>query len=118
MNKLKKRKLILHTIIFGTLLACLIIWYILPAQVPVFLSGEFKGFGKKDNMLYLLFALPFAYIPHEKKTNHAGTEESEREAEFARLDNVKKQIKSAILIALALFAFYGCVVYFAFFKAV
>lgn len=114
MDKLSKCKIFLHTMIFGTLIACLMMWYFLPEQTPVYLAGEFQGFGDKNRLLVLLIALPFAYLPHEYRTNHAESEESTREFDACKLRNVKRKITAGIIICGLLLALYGTVCFNAF----
>lgn len=114
MNTLKKRKLFLNILVFGTLAICLIIWYVLPAQTPVYLANEFRGYGDKNRLLFLLIALPFVYLPHEHKTNHAESEESNREFEKSRLRDVKRQLICACIVCGLLLALYGTVCFQAF----
>ena len=114
MSKLKKRKLFLHILVIGTLAGCLLMWYFLPAQTPVYLANEFRGYGDKNRLLPLLIAIPFVYLPYEHKTNHAQSEESTREFEECRLRNAKKQLICACIICGLLLALYGTVCFNAF----
>ena len=97
-----RMKILLHVIVWGSMIGGFVLWLLLPEYVVIHMSSGFVG-----NKVVLLLVLPFILLAYVYRGDmpefHTDTEETRQEIEKWRKSNVTVRIMLAIPMALIIF---------------